>query len=85
MQFQNKVALTQMQKQREFEMNIVEMKNHIFSDILSEDPAMAISSFGAHRVIPDRWKGMSAEQVGHILKQQREQALEKKVQYFKNC
>lgn len=46
---------------------------------MTENPAVAQSAFGAHRVIPDRWKGMSPEQIAEIKRQQELQAREKKV------
>ena len=40
---------------------------------------MAQSAFGAHRVITDRWKGMSPEQIADIKRAQELQAKEKQV------
>ena len=42
------------------------MANMLYGDFLTENPACAQSAFGAHRVIPDRWKGMTPEQVNEI-------------------
>ena len=42
--------------------------DQVFGDTLTENPGVAQSSFGAHRVITDRWKGMSAEQKADIQK-----------------
>merc|ERR1711976_988004 len=43
--------------------NATELANHIYGDFLTENPAVAQSAFGPNRVIPDRWKGMSPEQI----------------------
>jgi len=37
---------------------------------LTENPAAAQSAFGSHRVVPDRWKGMTPEQIAEIRRQQ---------------
>ena len=46
---------------------------------LLENPDVAQSAFGAHRVIPDRWKGMSPQQVREIRATQEMQKREKEV------
>lgn len=66
-------------KTQEQDDNFTEMTNHIFGDILTENPDVAQSAFGPHRVIPDRWKGMSPAQVNEIRKIQHDQMLEKQV------
>ncbi|KAL5014286.1 hypothetical protein ScPMuIL_008556 [Solemya velum] len=66
-----------LQKQQEQDDNNTEMANHIYGDILTENPSVAQSAFGAHRVIPDRWKGMSPQQLEDIRKQQELQRKEK--------
>lgn len=71
-----------LQKQQEQDDNNTEMANHIYGDILTENPAVAQSAFGAHRVIPDRWKGMSPQQLEDIRKQQELQRKEKEVRNF---
>jgi len=53
--------------------NLTEIKNHVFGDMLTENPDVARSAFGSHRVITDRWKGMNEEQIGQIRKTQAEQ------------
>lgn len=58
---------------------MTEIANHIFGDTLTENPAVAQSAFGPHRVIPDRWKGMSPQQLEAIRKEQEKQRLEKQV------
>ncbi|CAH8825717.1 unnamed protein product [Trichobilharzia szidati] len=57
--------------------NMTEICNAIYGDFLSENPAQAISAFGSHRVIPDRYKGMTPEQREEIRKAQEEQIKEK--------
>jgi hypothetical protein len=59
--------------------NMTEIANNLFSDMLTENPDQAVSAFGAHRVVPDRWKGMSPEQIENIRKEQLRQMKERKV------
>ena len=59
--------------------NMTEIANAIFSDLLTENPDQAISAFGPNRIVPDRWKGMSNEQLEQIRKEQLRQIEEKKV------
>jgi hypothetical protein len=59
--------------------NMTEIANAIFSDLLTENPDQAISALGPNRVVPDRWKGMSPEQIEAIRKKQLEQVEERKV------
>lgn len=66
-----------LKKQQEYDDNMTEIANHIFGDTLTENPAVAQSAFGPHRVIPDRWKGMSPQQLEQIRKEQERQRLEK--------
>ena len=49
------------------------MKNNVFGDLLTENPEVARSAFGSHRVITDRWKGMNEQQIDDIRKTQAEQ------------
>lgn len=58
---------------------MTEIANHVFGDVLTENPAVAQSAFGPHRVITDRWKGMSPQQLEDIRKQQAQQRAEKEV------
>ncbi|XP_046395654.1 RIB43A-like with coiled-coils protein 1 [Ischnura elegans] len=53
--------------------------NCITGDFLSENPEVATSAFGPHRLVCDRWKGMSPEQREQIYKQQQQQAAEEKM------
>ncbi|KAF6019463.1 RIBC2 [Bugula neritina] len=63
-------------KQQELDDNHTELANHIYGDILTENPAVAQSAWGPHRVITDRWKGMSPEQIAQIKKTQADQIKE---------
>ena len=45
--------------------------------MLTENPDVASSAFGPHRVIPDRWKGMSPQQLEEIRRIQDLQRQEK--------
>lgn len=58
---------------------MTEIANAIYSDMLTENPDQAISAFGPHRVVPDRWKGMSDEQLRKIRAEQLRQIEERKV------
>ena len=66
-------------KQKELEDNLTEISNHVFGDMLTENPAVAQSAFGSHRVITDRWKGMSPAEINSIRHTQQQQIKEKKV------
>ncbi|XP_060080955.1 RIB43A-like with coiled-coils protein 2 [Ylistrum balloti] len=66
-----------LQKQQEHDDNMTEIANHIFGDVLTENPSVAQSAFGPHRVITDRWKGMSPQQLEHIRNLQELQRAEK--------
>ena len=59
-------AKTALQKQQADDDNKTEMANMLYGDFLTENPACAQSAFGSHRVIPDRWKGMTPEQLNEI-------------------
>jgi hypothetical protein len=74
-----KNAIKRMQEQDD---NMTEIANALFSDLLTENPDQAISAFGANRVVPDRWKGMSQEQVEAVRKEQARQVEEKKVSAY---
>ncbi len=62
--------------------NMTEIANAIFSDLLTENPEQAISTLGPNRIVPDRYKGMSPEQIEAIRKKQLEQIEERKVYIF---
>uniref|UniRef100_A0A8C8RKV3 RIB43A-like with coiled-coils protein 1 n=1 Tax=Pelusios castaneus TaxID=367368 RepID=A0A8C8RKV3_9SAUR len=62
--------------QREQDDNQAEIYNHLTGELLTEDPALAQSLLGPHRVVPDRWKGMSPEQVQAVWKAQEQQRKE---------
>jgi len=72
-----KEAKDDLDKTQELDDNFTEISNHVFGDILTENPAVAESSFGTHRVITDRWKGMSPAQLEEIRYIQKQQMLEK--------
>lgn len=67
------------QKKQDQEDNLAEISNLLRGDLLSENPQQAASSFGPHRVVPNRWKGMSREQLEHIRLVQKQQVQEKLV------
>ena len=60
------------------------MANMVSSDLLSENPDQAISQFGPHRVVPDRWKGMNQDQLRRIREEQQNQLEDKKVNFHFN-
>ena len=72
-------AKRNLQKQQEEDDNKTEMANNIYGDLLTENPAVAQSAFGPHRVVPDRWKGMSPEQLADIRRTQELQMKERQV------
>jgi len=59
--------------------NLTEIKNQVFGDTLTENPAVARSAFGSHRVITDRWKGMNQTQIDSIRETQASQVQERKM------
>lgn len=65
-------------KAQEQDDNMTEIANCVFSDLLTENPDQAASAFGPNRVVPDRWKGMSAQQIEAIRNEQQRQVAEKK-------
>nr|XP_033777922.1 RIB43A-like with coiled-coils protein 1 [Geotrypetes seraphini]XP_033777933.1 RIB43A-like with coiled-coils protein 1 [Geotrypetes seraphini]XP_033777943.1 RIB43A-like with coiled-coils protein 1 [Geotrypetes seraphini] len=67
----------QLEKQKDEDDNFTEIYNHLTGDILTENPAAATSCFQLHRVITDRWKGMTPEQVQDISRTQKQQKEEK--------
>lgn len=67
-----------LRRQQEQDDNATEVSNAIFSDMLTENPAVAQSAFGPHRVVPDRWKGMTPEQIEEIRRIQALQAEEQR-------
>ncbi|XP_010573582.1 RIB43A-like with coiled-coils protein 2 isoform X1 [Haliaeetus albicilla] len=54
-----------------------EISSLLQGDLLSENSEQAVSSFGRHRVITDRWKGMNRDQLMAIRYSQQQQVLEK--------
>ncbi|XP_013923552.1 PREDICTED: RIB43A-like with coiled-coils protein 1 [Thamnophis sirtalis] len=63
-------------QQREQDDNYAEIHNHLTGNLLSEDPSVAKSSLGSNRVITDRWKGMSPEQLQAVWQMQKQQCHE---------
>ena len=74
-----RAAKLNLEKQQEHDDNMTEITNNIFGDMLTENPNVAQSAFGSHRVIPDRWKGMSPAELNKIRSTQNNQIAEKKV------
>ncbi|XP_049677459.1 RIB43A-like with coiled-coils protein 2 [Accipiter gentilis] len=66
--------LEKLQKTKE---DMDEISSLLQGDLLSENPEQAVSSFGRHRVITDRWKGMNRDQLMAIRYSQQQQVLEK--------
>uniref|UniRef100_A0A8C0H7E3 RIB43A-like with coiled-coils protein 1 n=1 Tax=Chelonoidis abingdonii TaxID=106734 RepID=A0A8C0H7E3_CHEAB len=62
--------------QQEQDDNQAEIHNHLTGPLLTEDPAVADSPLGPHRILTDRWKGMSPKQVEAMWKAQEEQRQE---------
>lgn len=69
----------ELEKMKEQDDNFTEISNFVCGDVVTENPDVAESAFGPHRVITDRWKGMSSAQLNEIRKIQHDQMLEKKV------
>ncbi|XP_008588128.1 PREDICTED: LOW QUALITY PROTEIN: RIB43A-like with coiled-coils protein 2 [Galeopterus variegatus] len=65
------------ERKQEQEDNLAEISNLLHGDLLSENPQQAASSFGPHRVVPNRWKGMTQEQLEQIRLVQKQQVQEK--------
>ncbi|XP_054859601.1 RIB43A-like with coiled-coils protein 1 [Eublepharis macularius] len=63
-------------QQQEQDDNYAEIHNHLTGDILTENPDVAKSLVGPHRMVPYCWKGMSPEQVEAVWKMQKEQCKE---------
>lgn len=79
--FNQKLAMEQkLQKEarrnEELAENAYEIRNQVLGDVLTENPDVSRSAFGPHRVIPDRWKGMSESQLRTIREEQERQRLE---------
>ena len=65
--------------------NFTEIANNIHGDMLSENPDVAKSAFGPHRVVPDRWKGMSPRQAQEVREAQERQREERRVSFNNLC
>jgi len=64
------------EKQASEDDNLTEIANHVYGDVLTENPDVARSAFGPHRVVPDRWKGMNQDQLEVIKNTQAAQQAE---------
>ena len=84
-QAKEKEAEKQQERAQEQDDDYTELSNHIHGDVLTENPDVAQSAFGGHRVIPDRWKGMSPAQVQEIRATQEMQKREKEVNNMLIC
>ncbi|OBS83175.1 hypothetical protein A6R68_22831 [Neotoma lepida] len=77
-----KKALQQHREQKkQQEANLKDIKKHVTSDLLTENPQAAQCPQAPHRVLPYCWKGMSPEQRAAIRKTQETQRQEKKEQH----
>ena len=66
------------ERQQTLEDNLTEIANQVNGDVLTENPSVASSAFGSHRVITDRWKGMSPAEVDSVRFIQQQQIEEKR-------
>ncbi|XP_063178679.1 RIB43A-like with coiled-coils protein 2 isoform X1 [Chroicocephalus ridibundus] len=66
-----------LEKYQKMKDDMDEISSLLQGDLLSENPEQAVSSFGRHRVITDRWKGMNQDQLMAIRYSQQQQVLEK--------
>ncbi|XP_059834001.1 RIB43A-like with coiled-coils protein 2 [Hypanus sabinus] len=73
-----KATRQKLEEQNVQEDNLIEIENHLHSDLLTENPKQALSAFGPNRVIVDRWKGMTQDQVDDIIQKQKQQVQERK-------
>ncbi|NWI65280.1 RIBC2 protein, partial [Todus mexicanus] len=66
-----------LEKRQKMKDDMDEICSLLQGDLLSENPEQAVSSFGRHRVVTDRWKGMNQDQLMAIRYSQQQQVLEK--------
>ncbi|XP_025969774.2 RIB43A-like with coiled-coils protein 2 isoform X1 [Dromaius novaehollandiae] len=66
-----------LEKSQTMKDDMAEISNLLQGDLLSENPEQAASSFGRHRVMTDRWKGMDQDQLMAIRYSQQQQLLKK--------
>ncbi|XP_027661374.2 RIB43A-like with coiled-coils protein 2 [Falco cherrug] len=66
-----------LEKDQKMKDDMDEISGLLQGNLLSENPEQAVSSFGRHRVITDRWKGMNQDQLMAIRYSQQQQVLEK--------
>uniref|UniRef100_A0A1I8JVW4 RIB43A-like with coiled-coils protein 2 n=1 Tax=Anopheles quadriannulatus TaxID=34691 RepID=A0A1I8JVW4_ANOQN len=80
----NRRLMTEQEQQRlrrereEQEDNLAEIYNNLTSDVLTENPDAAKSSFGPNRVITAQYKGMSPEEIEQVRRTQDRQLEELK-------
>lgn len=79
LQAQERAHRSDMQMQQEREENEREIEFQSTSDMLTENPSASASHYEPHRVLTDRWRGMTADQIQEIRREQREQINEAKV------
>ncbi|KFV07041.1 RIB43A-like with coiled-coils protein 2, partial [Pterocles gutturalis] len=65
-----------LEKYQKMKDDMDEISSLLQGDLLSENPEQAVSSFGRHRVITDRWKGMNQDQLMAIRYSQQQQVQE---------
>ncbi|XP_036596033.1 RIB43A-like with coiled-coils protein 1 [Trichosurus vulpecula] len=63
-------------QRKEQDDNLTEIYNHLTSDMLTENSSVSSNPLVPHRVILERWKGMTPEQIATIQKEQAAQRLE---------
>eukprot|EP00915_Cephaloidophora_sp_WS-2016_P008602 GHVH01011869.1.p1 GENE.GHVH01011869.1~~GHVH01011869.1.p1 ORF type:complete len:337 (-),score=53.51 GHVH01011869.1:145-1122(-) len=61
------------QRQAEAEDNMVEIRNALYGDFLTENPYVGISSLGSRRVQVDRYKGLLPEERSRLKQEQHRQ------------
>ncbi|XP_071960398.1 RIB43A-like with coiled-coils protein 2 [Antedon mediterranea] len=73
-----KAEKERLKTQQDLDDNFTEIVNNVNGDMLTENPDVAQSAFGPHRVITDRWKGMSPEEIEEVRRTQDLQRQENK-------
>ncbi|XP_019563905.3 RIB43A-like with coiled-coils protein 2 [Aedes albopictus] len=76
----------QQKKQEEEEDNMAEIYNNLTSDMLTENPEVAVSNLGPNRIIPYAYKGMSEAELEQIRigQMQQKEELERRRQEEQN-
>ncbi|CAL1269373.1 unnamed protein product [Larinioides sclopetarius] len=65
-----KQEINRQQKIREEYENRKDIEFHYYGDMLTENPSVAKNPHQSHRILPDRWKGMSKAQLQDIYRDQ---------------